>query len=154
MVASDDIILQLGDRLRVIVPTGRMHDVAAYLGDSERGMSDINPIGLALGLVLGVLLGKVHVPLPGGGFEIGEAAGTLITGLIFGRLGRVGPLITGLPRTAASALSRTRKARFREVYRERPMMLMMVMATSSSSNVNPRWSVFILRPPYIPGSKA
>jgi putative transport protein len=105
MVASDDIILQLGDRLRVIVPTGRMRDVAAYLGDSERGMSDINPIGLALGLVLGVLLGKVHVPLPGGGFEIGEAAGTLITGLIFGRLGRVGPLITGLPRTAASALS-------------------------------------------------
>jgi putative transport protein len=105
MVADDGIVLQLGDRLRVIVPADRMRETARYLGDSERGMSDINPIGLALGLAIGVILGKIHVPLPGGGFEIGEAAGTLITGLVFGRIGRIGPLVTGLPRTAASALS-------------------------------------------------
>lgn len=105
MVATDDIVLQLGDRLRVIVPAEQMKPVAAYLGDSERGMSDINPIGLALGLTLGVLLGTVHVPLPGGGFAVGAAGGTLIVGLVFGRLGRVGPLVTGLPRTAASSLS-------------------------------------------------
>lgn len=105
MVASDEIVLQLGDRLRVIVPADRMRAVAEYLGDSERGMSDINPIGLALGLTIGVLLGTVHIPLPGGGFALGAAGGTLLVGLVFGRLGRVGPLITGLPRTAASSLS-------------------------------------------------
>jgi putative transport protein len=105
MIASDEIVLQLGDRLRVIVPADQMRAVAEYLGDSERGMSDINPIGLALGLTIGVLLGNVHVPLPGGGFALGAAGGTLLVGLIFGRLGRVGPLVTGLPRAAASALS-------------------------------------------------
>lgn len=105
MVASDDITLQLGDRLRVIVPADQMRAVAEYLGDSERGMSDINPIGLALGLTIGTLIGLVHVPLPGGGFALGAAGGTLLVGLVFGRLGRVGPLITGLPRTAASSLS-------------------------------------------------
>lgn len=105
MVASDDFVLQLGDRLRVIVPASRMKAVATYLGDSERGMSDINPAGLALGLVLGVLLGTIHVPAPGGGFTIGAAAGTLVVGLVFGRLGRIGPLVTGLPRAAASSLS-------------------------------------------------
>lgn len=105
LVATDDIVLQLGDRLRVIVPADRMRAVAEYLGDSERGMSDINPIGLALGLTAGVLLGTVHVPLPGGGFALGAAGGTLLVGLVFGRLGRIGPLVTGLPRTAASALS-------------------------------------------------
>ncbi|HET9657506.1 MAG TPA: TrkA C-terminal domain-containing protein [Kineosporiaceae bacterium] len=105
MVASPEIVVQLGDRLRVIVPADRMRPVAEYLGDSERGMSDINPIGLALGLALGVLLGTVHLPLPGGGFALGAAGGTLLVGLVFGRLGRVGPLITGLPRTAASSLS-------------------------------------------------
>lgn len=105
MIASDEIVLQLGDRLRVIVPADQMRAVAEYLGDSERGMSDINPIGLALGLTIGVLLGHVHVPLPGGGFALGAAGGTLLVGLVFGRLGRVGPLVTGLPRSAASSLS-------------------------------------------------
>jgi putative transport protein len=105
LVASDDIMLQLGDRLRVIVPADQMRAVAEYLGDSERGMSDINPIGLALGLTLGTLIGIAHIPLPGGGFALGAAGGTLLVGLMFGRLGRVGPLVTGLPRTAASSLS-------------------------------------------------
>lgn len=105
MVAADDLVLQPGDRLRVVVPTPRMRELARYLGDSERGLSDINPVGLALGLTLGVLLGMLHIPLPGGGFAIGAAGGTLIMGLVFGRLGRVGPLVTTLSHSAASALS-------------------------------------------------
>jgi putative transport protein len=105
MVASDDLVVQSGDRLRVIAASGKLKEASAYLGDSERGLSDINPVGLALGLTIGVLLGAVHVPLPGGGFEIGAAGGTLLVGLVFGRLGRVGPVVTTLAHPAASALS-------------------------------------------------
>ncbi len=105
MVPTTDLILQPGDRLRIIVSTPRMKEVARYLGDSERGMSDINPVGFALGMSLGILLGAVHIPLPGGGFEIGAAGGTLVMGLVFGRIGRVGPLVTTLSHSAANALS-------------------------------------------------
>jgi putative transport protein len=105
MLAEDDLVLQSGDRLRVVVPSDRMSQVSRYFGDSERGLSDINPIGFALGLSLGVLLGTVHVPLPGGGFEIGAAGGTLLVGLVFGRLGRVGPVVTTLAHPAATTLS-------------------------------------------------
>mgnify|MGYP001049107014 CR=1 FL=1 len=105
MIADDDLVLQPGDRLRVIAPTARMKEVSTHLGDSVRGLSDINPLGLAVGLCLGVLLGLVTVPLPGGGFEIGAAAGTLLVGLVFGRLGRIGPVMTGVPVGAAAALS-------------------------------------------------
>ncbi len=105
MVATDDLVLQPGDRLRVIVAADRMKDVSHYLGDSERGLSDINPVGFAVGMTLGVLLGLVHFPLPGGGLEIGAAGGTLIVGLVLGRVGRVGPLVTTLAHPAASALS-------------------------------------------------
>jgi putative transport protein len=52
MVASEDFVLQMGDRVRVTAPAGRLKEVSAYLGDSERGLSDINPIGFALGLLL------------------------------------------------------------------------------------------------------
>ncbi len=105
LLASPGFVLQMGDRLRVIAPTSRMGEVSAYLGDSERGMSDINAGGFALGLTLGVLLGLVHVPLPGGGFSLGAAAGTLIVGLVFGRLGRIGPVVTSMPSGAARSLS-------------------------------------------------
>jgi uncharacterized transporter YbjL len=63
MIADDDLVLQSGDRLRVIVPAARMKEVTGYLGDSERGLSDINPVGFALGLMLGVLLGTVIVKI-------------------------------------------------------------------------------------------
>ncbi len=105
MVGADDLVLLPGDRLRVIAPKDRMKDVSGYLGDSVRGLADINPMGLALGMTLGLLVGEVHVPLPGGGFSLGAAAGTLVAGLVLGRLGRVGPVVTTVPHSAASSLS-------------------------------------------------
>jgi len=105
LVAHDTFVLAMGDRLRVIAPRDRMAEVGEYLGDSDRGMSDINVGGLALGLAVGMAIGLVHVPTPGGGFTIGAAAGTLVVGLVFGRLGRVGPVITSMSNHAAHAIS-------------------------------------------------
>ncbi len=105
LLASDELVVQMGDRLRVTAPTARMPQVSAYLGDSERGLSDINPLGFALGLALGVAIGVVAVPLPGGAFSLGEAAGTLLVGLVFGRLVRIGPLVVSMGHAAATSLS-------------------------------------------------
>lgn len=105
MVADPAFVVQMGDRVRVIAPTDRMGEISDYLGDSERGYFDINPAGLATGLTLGVLIGLVPIPLPGGGFTLGAAAGTLLVGLVFGRLGRVGPMVTSMSHGSASSLS-------------------------------------------------
>ena len=105
LVAHPGFVVQMGDRLRVICPEATMAAVGRYLGDSERGISDINPTGLALGMMLGVLVGMVPVPLPGGGFSLGAAAGTLLVGLLFGHLGRIGPVVTSMSHGAASSLS-------------------------------------------------
>lgn len=105
-VGSPSFVLQLGDRLRVVAPTDSMAEVTAFLGDSERGMADFNPAALGLGIALGLLLGSIRIPLPGGaGFSLGLAAGALIVGLVMGRIGRVGPVVTGLPNTAATVLA-------------------------------------------------
>ncbi|WP_432560104.1 aspartate:alanine exchanger family transporter [Granulicoccus sp. GXG6511] len=105
MVAMPDSVLQLGDRIRVIAHRDQMTDVTHYVGDSARGLSDINPVAGGLGLTLGLTLGHLPLPLPGGGtFMIGAAAGTLILGLIMGRIGRIGKVITTLPNTAAMTL--------------------------------------------------
>lgn len=82
-----------------------MKAITAHFGDSARGMSDINPIALGIGMTLGILLGKIVFPVPGTVFSIGSAAGTLVLGLILGRLGRIGPFVTTMPFTAAQAIS-------------------------------------------------
>lgn len=106
MVATPDMVLQLGDRVRVVAPRARMEDVTTFFGDSARGLSDINPAALGLGLFLGLLLGELPIPVPGGGtFAIGAAAGTLVVGLVMGRVGRIGPVVTALPYTASMVLS-------------------------------------------------
>ncbi|MDO5500772.1 MAG: TrkA C-terminal domain-containing protein, partial [Propionibacteriaceae bacterium] len=106
MVAMPDSVLQLGDRIRVIVHRDHMNEVTHYVGDSTRGLSDINPIAAGLGLALGLVLGHIPLPLPGGEtFTIGAAAGTLILGLIMGRVRRIGRVITTLPYTASMTLT-------------------------------------------------
>ena len=105
IVATDELRLQPGDRVRVIAPRDTMPAISRYFGDSSRGFSDINPVVLGAGMALGVLLGMVSVPVAGGTFTLGAAMGTLLVGLVLGRVGRIGPLVTVMPFTAAQALS-------------------------------------------------
>lgn len=104
-VGTPDFELHLGDRLRVVAPTATMPEVTAFLGDSERGLADINPTALGLGIAIGLLIGSIHIPIPGAHFSIGYAAGALVLGLVLGRIGRIGPLVTSLPHTAATVLA-------------------------------------------------
>ena len=106
LLASDDLVLQLGDRVRVVARREQMGPVAAFLGDSERGAFDLNPVGLSVGLVLGLLLGLVEVPLPGGGtFALGVAGGPLLVGLVLGRIQRTGPVLWTIPYQASGAVN-------------------------------------------------
>lgn len=105
-LATDDFVLQAGDRVRVAAPREQMRVVAAYLGDSEHGTSDINPLGLALGLTAGLALGALPLPVPGlGTLELGQAAGPLVAGLVLGRAGRTGRVVWTLPHQAAETLT-------------------------------------------------
>ncbi|MCR2801845.1 TrkA C-terminal domain-containing protein [Microbacterium sp. zg-Y818] len=106
IIGDASLVLQQGDRLQVVGPRDAMPALTELIGDSERGISDINPAALGVGIALGLALGFIQVPLPGGGvFALGPAAGALIVGLVFGRVRRIGPIVTTLPSTAANVLS-------------------------------------------------
>ncbi len=105
LVGSPNLVLQQGDRVRVVAPTSKMSQITKFFGDSSRGLSDINPIAMGLGMALGMFIGHIAIPLGGGNsFSIGAAAGTLIVGLIFGKLGRIGPFVTAVPFTACQVI--------------------------------------------------
>jgi putative transport protein len=106
LLATDDLTLQVGDRVRIVAQRDRMAAVAAFLGDSEKGAAAYSITSLSLGLALGVLLGLLQFPLPGGGhFALGLAGGPLLVGLVAGRAGRTGRVLWTLPHSVASTLS-------------------------------------------------
>lgn len=106
MLAVPEFMIELGDRVRVIGPTSDMKVISKFFGDSSRGFSDLNPVALGLGMALGITIGVIRFPLPGGStFAIGSAAGALLVGLVFGRLGRIGKQVTALPNTTNAVLS-------------------------------------------------
>lgn len=106
LLATDDLTLQIGDRVRIVAERRRMSEITAFLGDSEKGASAYSITSLSLGLALGVLLGELQFPMPGGSqFALGLAGGPLLVGLIVGRAGRTGPVLWSLPHGVASTLS-------------------------------------------------
>ncbi|MDR2381270.1 MAG: transporter, partial [Bifidobacteriaceae bacterium] len=105
MLAEPNLVLQTGDRVRVVAMRHSMDALSKYFGDSARGLAEINPVGFAIGMALGIGLGLVPIPLGSFTFTLGAAAGTLLVGLVFGRLGRVGPVVTTMPTSSSQAIS-------------------------------------------------
>ncbi|GLI39878.1 transporter [Geobacter hydrogenophilus] len=101
----DDMVLELGDRVRVVTHCDRMGEVTALFGDSYRAVSEVDILTFSLGLALGLLLGIVPFPLPGGvTLKLGFAGGPLIVALVLGTIGRSGGMIWSLPYSANMTL--------------------------------------------------
>ena len=98
IVPTPEMVLEMGDRIRVITQRENMERVTRYFGDSLKSISETDYLSLSLGIVLGVLVGMVPIPLPHGlSFTLGFAGGPLIAGLILGRLERTGPITWEMP---------------------------------------------------------
>jgi putative transport protein len=105
LLATDDLPLLIGDRVRVVAPRDKMAEVAAFFGDSETRASHVNAAGLGLGMSIGILFGLLRWPLPGGTtFSLGVAGGALLVGLVLGRTMRTGPIVWSLPTPVSSAI--------------------------------------------------
>ena len=105
VVPANDDRLQLSDRVRVVAPKQRIEAIRTFLGDSEKSLATPDLLPLALGLALGLLLGAIPIPMPGGGtLSLGFGDGPIIAGLVFGALGRTGPVRWQLPYHATKTL--------------------------------------------------
>jgi putative transport protein len=101
LVATDGFVLEPGDRVRVIGSNAALAAVAEELGDSERRIGEFDAPGFLIGLLLGLAVGLIAVPIPGlGKVQLGSAGGPLVVGLLLGHLQRTGPLVWQLPHGA------------------------------------------------------
>jgi putative transport protein len=98
IVPVPDLALEFGDRVGVLTPPDRKDEVRRYFGDSIKSAAEFSYVSLGVGMVLGVLLGLIPIPIPGVGVvTLGIGGGPLIIALILGKLRRSGPLLWVMP---------------------------------------------------------
>jgi putative transport protein len=101
IVPEPDLILEFGDQLGLLAELKHAPALRAHFGDSIKGTTEFSYISIGIGMVLGVILGLIPVPVPGiGNLSLGIAAGPLIVSLILGKLGRTGGIVWTMPFTA------------------------------------------------------
>ena len=102
LTATDAVKLQFGDRVTVVGEEYKLSLVAQEFGDSVKQRDKPMIVPLFVGIIVGVLVGSVPVQLPGfpAPVTLGLAGGPLITAIVLSLIGKVGPLVWYMPRSA------------------------------------------------------
>jgi putative transport protein len=101
LLAHGDTVLEWGDRIRVLAPRVEVPQLVELFGDSYARLSHVNLLTMGLGIAIGLLVGMIPIPLPGGiTVHLGLAGGPLLVALILGALRRTGPVLWTMPYSA------------------------------------------------------
>lgn len=66
---------------------------------SYRHLDEFGLLAFAVAAILGVMIGKVSIPLPGGAhFSLGTSGGPLLAGLVMGHFAHIGPVAIDVPK--------------------------------------------------------
>ena len=96
LLATPDLVLQLGDRIMVVGDREDVRHVADIFGNELRKLDLPNLIPIFFGIFLGVLVGSLPIAIPGMNltFKLGLAGGSLIIALLIGRFGPYYNMVT------------------------------------------------------------
>ena len=101
LLPTPDLILEFGDRVGLFANRKHFPGIRKFFGDSIKGTTEFSYISTGIGMVLGVILGVIPVPIPGlGTISLGLAGGPLVVALILGKLGRTGGVTWTMPLSA------------------------------------------------------
>ncbi len=88
------LTLRLGDKLYVVAPKEYGDRVTKIIGDDLLKYPAADFLPISLGIVLGILVGSIPFAIPGiGSIKLSFVGGILLTAILLGRKGRIGPIV-------------------------------------------------------------
>ncbi len=102
LLATPDLVLQLGDVLTVVGSAADIEKVERILGNTEVKLKEPNLAAIFVGIVLGLIVGSIPIAVPGisSPIKLGLAGGPIIIGILIGRFGPRFRLVTYTTRSA------------------------------------------------------
>ncbi len=93
--------LEIGDSLRVVGESTSVDEFVRIVAGKPARADETQMVTFLVGLVLGVVLGNLSIPLPNGmDLRLGNAGGVFMVGLVIGHFGRVGNFRLWVPPAA------------------------------------------------------
>ncbi|MBL0346833.1 aspartate:alanine exchanger family transporter [Candidatus Villigracilis affinis] len=106
IVPHGRVTLEMGDGIRVVGEKSAVESFVARAQGSPRRASETSMTAYLFGLLIGVLIGLIPVPVGEGvTVKLGMAGGVFLTSLLIGHFGRIGPFRLYVP-PAAKNLTR------------------------------------------------
>jgi len=102
LLATPNLILQLGDRLTIVGEASAVQEVEKVLGNATDTLRDPNLAAIFIGIVLGLVLGSIPIAIPGIStpVKLGLAGGPIVVGILIGSFGPRFRLVTYTTRSA------------------------------------------------------
>ena len=89
LLATSELVLQMGDRLTVVGEAAAIQNVEKVLGNTVKNLKEPNLVVIFLGMVLGLAIGSIPLSVPGisSPVTLGIAGGPIIVGILMGTFG-------------------------------------------------------------------
>lgn len=102
LLATPELVLQLGDKLIVVGEAAAIGQVEKVLGNRVISLKEPNLIAVFIGVVLGLAVGSIPFTIPGVSFpvKLGLAGGPIIVGILMGAFGPRLHMVTYTTRSA------------------------------------------------------
>lgn len=94
---TGELVIERYDVLDVVGRQSAVRDAAKLVGHLEQAGHETNIALYALGILAGMLIGSISVPVAGVGVSLGAAGGLLLAGLLLGRFRRIGRFSANVP---------------------------------------------------------
>ncbi|MFK5878842.1 MAG: TrkA C-terminal domain-containing protein [Flavobacteriaceae bacterium] len=96
--------IRYGDKLLVSCTKGNVTAVTNLFGDSLKRVGETSFLPVAFGIVIGIILGSINIPLGNFNFNLGLTGGVLLAALFLSWKGKTGPIIWNLSGPANQVL--------------------------------------------------
>ena len=102
LLATPNLILQLGDCLTIVGESSAVDRVEKLLGNSVVDLKDPNLAAIFIGMVLSLIVGSIPIAIPGISvpIKLGLAGGPIVVGILIGRFGPQFHMVTYTTRSA------------------------------------------------------
>ena len=89
LLATPDLVLQLGDRLTIVGEAADIKRVEPILGNAVKSLNEPNLVSVFIGIILGLMVGSIPMSIPGISLpvKLGLAGGPIIVGILISTFG-------------------------------------------------------------------
>ncbi len=98
--------LRFGDKVTIACGEQNLTAVKKLLGDNRKRLTDLDFLPVSLGIIIGVLLGKVSIPVFGLNLSLGLTGGVLLAAIVLSRIGKTGNILWNVSGTSNQMLRR------------------------------------------------